>query len=412
MAADPLVRLAWAKRTQPNSTFAPHHPIIYTPASLNLVRHIPGKPRFWHYWISLALALAMVPVLHRQHLPLKFDWLTLSVAYWLVLAAESIFVASLLAIVGLPDEVRGPLIQRYRENPLRIVAVLVFFAVLVWATTPLRAMILTVDAIALLELRDRGGFSRFRQAAANVLPAATYLFFGFLMVLAYNYAIVSVRNNFAFDPTLAAIDRWLLHGHSVSDLTHWAVDHSPLSFFRALEFIYFGMFPQIGATIILVALCDGRSRALQFIGTILLTYYFALAIFYIWPAQGPYSLDHDHFARFPVSLQSYHIQKTLIPHALALYHHEPVRRISTDYFIGFPCMHIVQPIIVLWFLRRWKSVFYVLAAYDVLLVAAILLLEMHYVIDFLVGIVVAAVAIAITGDRGNAEPPALAENAS
>jgi membrane-associated phospholipid phosphatase len=38
----------------------------------------------------------------------------------------------------------------------------------------------------------------------------------------------------------------------------------------------------------------------------------------------------------------------------------------------------------------------VLAVYDVLLVAAILMLEMHYVIDILAGLPVAAVAIAIT----------------
>ncbi len=69
------------------------------------------------------------------------------------------------------------------------------------------------------------------------------------MVLAYNSAIVSVRFNFAYDPTLAAIDRFLLRGRSVSDLAHWAVGAFPFSVFRALEFIYFGMFPQIGAAV-------------------------------------------------------------------------------------------------------------------------------------------------------------------
>ena len=161
------------------------------------------------------------------------------------------------------------------------------------------------------------------------------------MVLAYNNVIVSVRNNFATDPALAAIDHWMLHGHSVSQLTHWALQTFPLSFFKSLEFIYFGMFLQIGATLILLALCDGRTQALQFVGTILTSYYLALIIFYIWPAQGPYTLCPAHFSRFPASLQSYNIQKTLIPHALALWRHEPISRISTDYFIAFPCMHIV-----------------------------------------------------------------------
>jgi H+/Cl- antiporter ClcA len=38
-----------------------------------------------------------------------------------------------------------------------------------------------------------------------------------------------------------------------------------------------------------------------------------------------------------------------------------------------------------------------LAAYDVLLVGAVLMLEMHYVIDVLVGLLMAVLAIAISG---------------
>jgi PAP2 superfamily len=263
-----------------------------------------------------------------------------------------------------------------------------------------------LDAVALLELVNRQKATALRQTAAAVLWPAAYLFFGFLMVLAYNNVIVSVRYNFATDPALAAIDRWLLHGHSVSELAHWALQVFPLSFFKALELIYFGMFLQIGATLILLALCDGRTQALQFVGTILTSYYLALIIFYIWPAQGPYTLCPAHFARFPSSLQSYTLQKTLIPHALALWRHQPISRISTDYYIAFPCMHIVQPIIVLWFLRRWRRMVIALAAYDLLLVATILLLEMHYVIDIVVALPVAVLAIAITGGAfrsGNAE---------
>jgi hypothetical protein len=339
----------------------------------------------------------LVPVLRNQHLPLKFDWITLAVAYWFVLAAQSIFAAILLSLIGLPrQQILEPFLVRFRENPLRLVPLLLFVAILIWLTSWLRALVLAVDAIALLELLNRQETRGLRRAASAILAPAAYLFFGFLLVLAYNNVIVSVRYNFATDPALVAIDRWLLHGHSVSGLTHWALQAFPLSFFKALEFIYFGMFLQIGSTLILLALCDGRTQALQFVGTILTSYYLALIIFYIWPAQGPYNLCPAHFSRFPTSLQSYTIQKTLIPHALALWRHQPISRISTDYFIAFPCMHIVQPIIVLWFLRRWRRMVIVLALYDVLLIAAILLLEMHYVIDIVAALPVALLAIAIT----------------
>ena len=369
-------------------------------------------PRYWHYWISVALCLALIPVLRSQHLPLKFDWVALGIAYWIVLASQSIFAAALLALVGMPrQQVWDPLVARYREKPLRALILLLYFVILVWATSSaMKALVLTLDTIALLELCDRQSAPGLRRAAAAVLAPAAYLFFGFLMVLAYNSGIVSARFNFACDPGLAAIDRFLMRGSSVSDLSHWAVGVFPISFFRTLEFIYFGMFPQIGAAMFLLALCDGKKRALQFVGTILLSYYFALALFYLWPSQGPYYLCLAHFTRFPPSLRSYKIQQALIVHAFARWHHEPLARISTDYFIGLPCMHITQPLVVLWFLRRWRPMVICLAAYDCLLIAAVVLLEWHYVADIIAGIFVAALAIAITDGtlRRNAGPAPLA----
>jgi membrane-associated phospholipid phosphatase len=60
-------------------------------------------------------------------------------------------------------------------------------------------------------------------------------------------------------------------------------------------------------------------------------------------------------------------------------------------------MHVAQPMIVLWFLRRWRGMAIALGIYDLFLVASILMLEQHYVIDVLAGLLVGAVAIAITG---------------
>jgi hypothetical protein len=76
-------------------------------------------------------------------------------------------------------------------------------------------------------------------------------------------------------------------------------------------------------------------------------------------------------------------------------------------------MHIVQPIIVLWFLRRWRRLVVALLAYDALLVGAILMLEMHYVIDIVAALPVAALAIAITDGSLRStrlEPQALSRN--
>ena len=353
------------------------------------------KPRYWHYWSSLLLSIALIPVLRGLRLPVRFDWKALGGAYS-ILAGQSVFVAALLCLIGLPwQAVLRPLIERYQREPLRIVLLLVYLAALGWALTWLTAVVLTIDTVAIIEFRERAPHKPRPSAAAFLLPAL-YLVAGFLLVLAYNVIIVSVHFGFAYDAAFNAMDRWILHGWSVSDLSHWAVRTFPLPFFQFLEFIYFGMFPQIGAAIILVTLCDGKNQGLQFVGTILTAYYLTLGLFYLWPSHGPYYLCPGHFSRFPGTLAIYSIQNFLIRDALALWNHVPIQRISTDYFIAFPCMHIAQPVIVAWFLRRWKRMLIVLCAYDALLIVSILLLEWHYLVDIIGGILVAGIAVAIT----------------
>jgi len=328
-------------------------------------------------------------------LPVDFDWLKLGSAYWLVLAAQSIFVATILSFLRFAPALSFQPLRRLQREGARALVVLVYFLILCWTLTWVKAVILTVDTVAILEFfRGLKPEDRLKSARA-VLPPALYLFVGFLLVFGYNDIILSLRFFGATDPAFNAMDQWLLHGISVSSLCHWAVHHFPLSFFRFLEFIYFGMFSQIGAALLLTGLYDGGRRAFQFVGTILTAYYLALALFYLWPSQGPFYLCPAHFSVFPGQLQTYALQKWSIANSQGLWRHVQVRHISTDYYIAFPCMHIAQPLVVLWFLRRWKRILAVLAAYDGLLLAAIVLLEWHYVVDIIAGVVVAGLAIAI-----------------
>jgi hypothetical protein len=357
----------------------------------------PTRGRRWlgdlHYWASALLALALVPLLRELNLPVRFDWGHLGSAYWLVLAAQSIFAATLLDLIGIASALPGAPLLRIRHEKARIALALAFFLILLWAFTWLKALVLTVVAIALLEFREQVKPAVRRGVALSILIPATYLFAGFLLIFAYNDIILSLRFYGATDVTFNAMDKWLLHGLSVSDLTHWAVRTFPVSFFNFLEFIYFGMFPQIGAALILCAVYSGKQRALQFVGTILTAYYLALLLFFLWPSQGPYYLCANHFSEFPVSLKTYAVQKASIANSQALWNHSRISKISTDYYIAFPCMHIAQPLVVMWFLRPWKRVVTALAVYDLLLLVAIVLLEWHYLVDIIGGVVVASLAI-------------------
>jgi hypothetical protein len=357
------------------------------------------RPGDLHYWVSTLLALALVPLLRELNLPVRFDWLRLGSAFWLVLAAQSLFVATLLYLIGAAPATFGPLLLRIRRDKVRIALALVFFLILLWEFTRLKALVLTVDAIALLEFRERLKPAARRVAALSVLVPAIYLFAGFLLIFAYNDIIVSLRFYGATDAAFNAMDKWLLHGMSVSDLCHWAVRRFPVSFFQFLEFIYFGMFPHIGAALILMAVYSGKKRALQFVGAILTAYYVALMLFFLWPSQGPYYLCATHFSEFPNSLKAFAAQSTSIANSQALWNHIRIRQISTDYYIAFPCMHIAQPLVVMWFLRPWRRMLAALAIYDLLLIGAILLLEWHYLVDIFGGVLVAGVAIAVVDGR-------------
>jgi hypothetical protein len=365
------------------------------------------KPRYWHYWIGSLLSTACVPLLRRLHLPLRFDWSALGIEYWLVRSVQSLFATAILCLIGLPVPVLSPLIERYRRKPLRVLLLFVYSAVLgslfIWTI----ALVLVVDTIAVIEFLERR--TRPLQSLGPVLLPAVYLFAGVLLVFAYNDIIASVHFGVAYDPTFDALDRWILRGSSVSDLSHWAVQTFPPSFFRFLELIYFGLFPQMGAAMIVIALYDGKSRSLQFIGTILMAYYLTLALFFFWPSQGPHYLRPIDFSQHSADVQTDLIQKILVARALARWNQVPLHFISADYFIGFPSMHIALPLIVMWFLRRWRRVVIALCAYDSLLIVSILLLEWHYIVDMIGGALVAGAAIAITdgfrGSKGVVGPP-------
>jgi hypothetical protein len=151
------------------------------------------------------------------------------------------------------------------------------------------------------------------------------------------------------------------------------------------------MFPQVGACLFIVALREGGFKAMQFIGTIATAYFMGLAFFYLLPATGPYYLSaYRHDGGYVGAGQMAFVNLLTI-----LKEHRGISIIGTHYFIAFPCLHITQPLLVLWFLRRSKRIVALLAAYDLALIPAILLLQQHYVVDLIGGACVALLAVAM-----------------
>jgi hypothetical protein len=350
----------------------------------------------FHYLLTALAIVTLFPALNIAKFPLRWDWTTYWAAY-LILAFRSGMVAAVLYVISYPGKSWTLLQSLWMDKP-KLIITLVYTTVLFAAIGPAFGSVVLIDTIALIEIlsRNRQNGKKAIHVTASLLPAAAYLFFGLIIVFTFVNIIVRVRYYATFDNILNDLDKRLL-GTSVMSMAHYASEILPKQTFRFLDFIYYSMFPQIGAALIICGISSGSRQSLQFVGTVLLSYYMAVILFFLLPSAGPFYFHGNHFDRLISDLPSYTTQKYMILNPQYLWEQKPVHVIPTGYYISFPCMHVANPLVVLWYLRKWKRMVAVLLAYDVLLVAAILLLEWHYFVDILGGVAVAGVAVLVMG---------------
>jgi len=219
------------------------------------------------------------------------------------------------------------------------------------------------------------------------------MFLGIALVFIYNQIVVAYEFHQAHDAVLDRMDSWLLLGQTVSEVAHKAMRHLPNQVFRLFDLAYLAMMPQMGAGLVITALKFGRKRAFQYVAAVVTAYWLALLCFYLWPSQSPFYKCVTHFDVLPQNLDVYSAQKNLLVYLRFLGNHEPIGTIRAAYYIAFPCMHIAQPVILLWFLRKWKRLFMSLLIYDLFLTVSIILLEFHYLMDLVGGVALALLAV-------------------
>ncbi len=367
-----------------------------------------------HFAMTAACLGLLIPALRAAGMPLRFDWPHLFKTFWLGLTIQSAFFACLLFVAGFPlrDSIL-PVGQRYRQQPLRLLILAALWVQFYYLFGPTGLLFLSLVSIAILELAERtrsesGGFVRTLSAIA--LPGM-YWFVGLVLVFTLNQAVISLRPHEANDALLNRMDAWLLFGSTVSGIAHRAYRSLPLGILSFLDLLYFAMFAQVGAAMILVALRVGRKRAFQLVAMVVTASYLSLLIYYFWPSLSPFYSCPDHFSVLPASLRSYPIQQQLLEYVSLLRNHQLAGEIGTGYFIAFPCMHIAAPLIALWHLRQWRRLAAILTALDVLLCFAIVLLEYHYVMDLVGGAGVAAVAVLLNHATDNLASGSVTSNA-
>ncbi len=360
-----------------------------------------------HVGLTVFLAIALIPGLRLSKLPVSFDWGAYVSSFWIGLSLQSIFFATLLYIIGFPlSETVRPVLVRYWAQKARLIILAPLLVLLLSLYSPAVFPLVFVAVLTTFELADRthanpGSISK---ALLSMVVPAFYFFLGCILVFGYNDIIVSLKPFVAYDWALNRMDSWILLGATVPGIAHRAATELPLPVLKFFDYAYFGLFPQIGAAIVVTGLYYGKKRAVRLVGTLLIGNYMALILFYLWPSQGPYYLCPTHFVEFPHNLQAYPIQKALLAQVRMLWQGKPMAQIGTDFYIGFPCMHLAQPLVVLWFLRHLKRILAFLVAFDFILVVSNLLMEWHYFVDLLGGIVVAFFSIVLVEGLGNEQP--------
>ena len=352
----------------------------------------------------------VVPLARHLGLPTRAHWARIFEFYWAGLGPRSILYALGFTVAALPvRETLGEFWARYRREKMRWVLVLVFLLVLtrlLWFTI---AIVLTVDALFVVELAERWKphAGQFRAKAASVLLATAYLFVGVTLVVMYNDIVVASRFPTAYDSILNRADTWILWGRTVPEIAHKMFAILPAPVLKFLDFAYFQMFLVVGGALLISAF-DSYGGGLRFVGSCLTAYYLALVIFYLWPTYGPYVFCNTHAATIPDYLIAYAFQVSGMPNLRAIMLRQ-TQYLGTGYYIAFPSLHVGLPVIAMWFMRCWRPVFWFLAAYCCLIAATLVILEWHYALDIPGGIAVAALAVAMTGGRekragGNSAP--------
>jgi hypothetical protein len=349
-----------------------------------------------HYVLAIIAVAALFPALDIANYPRKWDWATY-LGLYTILVFQSSMVAALLYSIQSPRRI-FTIIRNLWLNRPKLILTVIFAVVLFVVIGPSFALIILIDTIALSELLNitRQNGKKTHEIVSALLPSTIYLFLGLVIVFTFVNIVVRVRFYGLYDNFLNELDKSIL-GMTVFDMARHASEILPEKAFRFLDFIYYGMFAQIGAALIICGISCGSRRALQFVGTILFAYFIAIILFFLFPSIGPFYFHGPDAKRLFDDVSCYTTQKYLLMNAQYLWEQKPVQVIPIGYYIGFPCMHIAQPLIVLWYLRKWKNMVAVLLAYDVLLAAAILILEWHFFTDILGGIAVATAAVLFMG---------------
>lgn len=347
--------------------------------------------------LTLVLAGAVVPGFRIYGIPVDIDLSGIASAYWYGTALAAIFTAAVLASIESP-KMLYEIATRYWADKGRLIAFSVFVIAIFCIFPVVVGAELATAAIAITELLDR----RPDDFIANLKElgiSAGYLFLGLIVVFCLNHLVATAKVAESYDLFFNRFDQRIFH-ITPGLIFQAALQHLPPWYFRAMEFVYYGLFAEVGGVLVLCAISRPRC-AIRFVGTLLIAYYIAIATFWFVPSIGPFSLNET----YPESLSTHAIQQSIYLKAQALHARKFMHGITAvnpaDSYIAFPSLHVALASIAFWYVRHRRRIAVALVVFQILLIVSIVSLEWHYLIDLLGGFALATAAIKLTSAKSS-----------
>jgi len=225
----------------------------------------------------------------------------------------------------------------------------------------------------------------------TLLYGAVVIFIGFSVVCGMNYLLGSMTSGRVHDLQLMNLDLaiygWLLNidgSTGIYPLIHngWA--------FQVLENAYRVLFLEL--FVVIFVILDNGENLSHFFRAFFSCYLLGLAIFFIYPAVGPFTYFPESFATAYEHTATFKMMHNVCTEYQNLIHGAS-HLTGFGYFVAVPSLHVAQAVLFQFFLLSSRPHFWAFLPANLILALSTFMLGFHYLIDVPAGFIVALVVI-------------------
>lgn len=267
-----------------------------------------------------------------------------------------------------------------------------------WTLPWLISLVIVVISTFILFFVVRGVQGRFREARQEKLSLKGFAINAILLlVLSWIYSHLKAGvflGGRSYDPLFYQIDCWLFGGHEP-----WVMARQVLPAIAGpvLNVVYMILYPLILGSALWLSLTRQQKRSDDLICAVTLTYLVGGLCYFILPAWGPVYFNASASPAEWSSLAQSVQNRLLVATQEVLASPGDAIIKPWVYIAAFPSLHISLAVVLWWYRQENRLCQWFFGSFVFLTAISTVYLGWHYAIDWLGGLVIAVVAIAITG---------------